>query len=133
MKTPGYENSLPVSRGKKIAFWACTGLVLLETAVGSFWDLFQIPFVLDVFKHLGYPAYLLIYLGIAKLLAVIVFFVQGLPRLKEWVYAGLFFTYTGAVFSHLAMSEYAEAVSPIVLAVLTLVSWVLQPLAFSRR
>jgi DoxX-like family len=41
--------------------------------------------------------------------------VPGFPRLKEWAYAGAVFTYTGAVGSHLAVSDGAGAlVIPII-------------------
>lgn len=53
----------------------------------------------EIFKHLQYPEFLIRFLGIAKLLAVIAILVPGMPRLKEWAYAGLVFDLTGAVFA----------------------------------
>jgi uncharacterized membrane protein YphA (DoxX/SURF4 family) len=55
----------------------------------------------DVFNQLGYPVYMLPFIGVAKLLGIIALLVPGFPRVKEWAYAGFFFDLTGAVFSGL--------------------------------
>ena len=116
-----------LSKISTITYWVVTALVGLETAVGAYWDLAQIPFVKDVFERLGYPLYFLTFMGIWKLPGAIVLLCPGFPRLKEWVYAGLIFTYTGAAFSHFAVGEIPETVSPIILTILTLISWRLRP------
>jgi len=48
---------------------------------------------------LGYPKYLIAFLGVAKALGVIAMLIPGFPRLKEWAYAGLFFDLLGATYS----------------------------------
>jgi hypothetical protein len=48
---------------------------------------------------LGYPVYILPFLGWAKILGVIAILVPGLPKIKEWAYAGLFFDLVGAWYS----------------------------------
>src|SRR5260370_308524 len=58
-------------RLRTIIYWVVSAPVLLETAVGAEWDFARIPFVREIFAHLGYPLYLLTILGIAKVLAVI--------------------------------------------------------------
>jgi hypothetical protein len=60
---------------------------------------------IEVFEHLGYPAYLLLFLGTAKILGVIAVLVPGAGRLKEWAYAGLVFDITGALYSHLSVGD----------------------------
>ncbi|HMX38014.1 MAG TPA: DoxX family protein, partial [Ferruginibacter sp.] len=78
--------------------------------------------------HLGYPAYLMTLLGILKILGVIVVTIPGLPRLKEWAYAGFFFSMAGAIFSHLAINDPAKDIfGPLLLLVLTLLSWHFRP------
>lgn len=47
---------------------------------------------------LGFPKYLIPFLGIAKLIGAIVILIPGLNRLKEWAYAGLFFDLAGATY-----------------------------------
>jgi uncharacterized membrane protein YphA (DoxX/SURF4 family) len=58
-------------------------------------DVRRIPDALLVFKHLGYPPYLLVFLGTAKILGVVAVLVPGFPRIKEWAFAGLTFDVTG--------------------------------------
>lgn len=113
------------SRVQTITYWIATGIVALETAVGAVWDLWQIPFVIEVFEKLGYPAYFLTFMGIWKVPGAIVLIIPKYPRLKEWVYAGLIFTYTGAAFSHIAVGDFM--LDPIIFTLLTIVSWGLRP------
>jgi hypothetical protein len=84
-------------------------------------DVLQIPDALVVFKHLGYPPYLLVFLGTAKILGVVAVLVPGLPRIKEWAFAGLIFDVTGALYSHLSVADPPSAWAPAVIG-LTLVS-----------
>ncbi|MGN8039636.1 DoxX family protein [Chitinophaga sp. 22321] len=118
-------------RTRTVFFWIATGIIALETGVGAGWDLLKIPFVRTVMVQLGYPEYILIIMGAWKILGVPVLLAPGLPRLKEWVYAGLFFIYTGAAASHLAIGQGADAIGPFIFALLTITSWALRPA--SRR
>ncbi|HEY7235517.1 MAG TPA: DoxX family protein [Gemmatimonadaceae bacterium] len=86
------------------------------------------PFVLDIITHLGYPAYLLVILGIFKVLGGIVLLAPKLPRLKEWAYAGVFFELTGAAASWtLHRDSASELLGPISLIVVAMISWALRP------
>jgi hypothetical protein len=50
------------------------------------------------------------------------------PLLKEWAYAGAFFTYTGAIASHLTTGyDLGEVGLLAVLTALTILSWALRP------
>jgi DoxX-like family len=68
-------------------------------------DVLQIPMAVAIFTHLGYPTYLLPFIGIAKILGVVAVLVPGFPRLKEWAYAGLVFDLTGALYSHISVGD----------------------------
>ena len=62
------------------------------------------------------------------ILAGVALLVSRFPRLKEWAYAGLFFIYTGAFMSHLAVGDPAfMLIAPVVFTSLVLVSWALRP------
>ena len=51
----------------------------------------------------------------------------GVPRLKEWAYAGLVFNYAGAALSHLAARDGVETlIGPIIFGILTVTSWSLR-------
>lgn len=54
---------------------------------------------------LGYPVYFIPFTGWAKIIGVIVLLIPGLPGVKEWAYAGLFFDLVAAVYSGIAVSK----------------------------
>ena len=107
----------------------------LETLAGGITDLAHGraalasgPFVTDVVGQLGYPIYVLTILGVWKVLGAITLFLPGLPRLKEWAYAGIVFELTGAAASHqLHGNGVADILPPLVMAVVAMISWVLRP------
>ena len=53
-------------------------------------------------RHLGYPDYFNPFIGVLKLLGVIAILIPGIPRVKEWAYAGFFFDLLGATYSMIA-------------------------------
>ena len=89
----------------KTLYWVFTGLMAAFMLVGAVPDILQVSQVLDFFKHLGYPRYLLPFLGTAKALGVIVVLIPGFRALKEWAYAGLAFDLVGALYSHLSVGD----------------------------
>jgi hypothetical protein len=113
-------------------YWLATLAVAAELGLGGIWDIARLPFVRDLVTRLGYPSYFLVLLGTWKVLGAIALLVPRRPLLKEWAYAGTFFTYTGAIASHLTTGyDLAEVGLLAVLAALTVVSWALRPA--SRR
>lgn len=83
-------------------YWVFTGLLCLMMVMASIPDLLMTPQAMGGFAHLGYPVYLLPFLGVARVLGVIAILVPGRPRLKEWAYAGFTFDLVGAIYSGLA-------------------------------
>ena len=61
-----------------------------------------------IVTHLGYPQYILSFLAVAKLLAVIAILIPGFPRLKEWAYAGLIIDLSGALYSTICVGDPAK-------------------------
>ncbi|GAB3984423.1 DoxX family protein [Actinoallomurus acanthiterrae] len=115
-------------RRRSAGYWTATVLVAGEMGVGGIWDIARISYVRDVVTHLGYPSYFLVLLGTWKVLGAVAMVVPRRPLLKEWAYAGAFFTYTGAIASHLT-TGYAlgELVPLTVFTALTVLSWTLRP------
>ena len=114
------------------AYWLLTLVITFELAAGGVWDLLRIEYVRVMLAHLGYPLSLLIILGVWRIPGALVLLLPRFPRLKEWAYAGAFFNYSGAAASHLLAGDAAARwVGPLVLCVLTLVSWAMRPA--SRR
>ncbi len=119
-------------RGRQGVYWAATLLVTAELAVGGEWDVARVALVRSVVERLGYPDYLLVILGVWKLLGAAALLAPRLPLLKEWAYAGVVFADTGAIASHLVVGYGIGEVAFLVpLAGLTVVSWSLRPA--SRR
>jgi hypothetical protein len=89
----------------QLLYWSITGLMAAFMLMASIPDILRIPQAVDVITHLGYPTYLVRFLGIAKTLAVIAILAPGFFWLKEWAYAGLIFDLIGAFYSHLAVGD----------------------------
>lgn len=67
-------------------------------------DILVVPDAVEfVSTKLGYPKYIIAFLGVAKALGVIAIVVPGYPRIKEWAYAGLFFDLVGATYSNICV------------------------------
>jgi len=117
-----------MTKRNKIIYWIATGWLSLGMLSTGIVQLIRLKEEVDMFIHLGYPVYLLTILGVWKMLGVVAVLVPKFPLLKEWAYAGFFFAMSGAVFSHLAAGDGAkEFFGPVLLIVLTLVSWYFRP------
>lgn len=99
----------------KIIYWILTGLMAAGVGVGAIFDAIPVPEAVAYVTRLGYPAYLVPFLGVAKILGVITILVPGFPRLKEWAYAGITFDLIGAMYSHIAFGDGAAVWMPIIL------------------
>lgn len=113
----------------KIIYWIATIWLSLGMVSSGIVQLIKMD---EEVKHtsegLGYPVYFLTILGVWKLLGVVAILVPKLPLVKEWAYAGFFFSMTGAIFSHIASgSAGVEYFGPSLLIVLTITSWYFRP------
>ncbi len=116
----------------KIAYWITTAIVAFVLLSGGVAMVLQRPENIAGMAHLGYPAYMLVILGVWKLLGGITLLVPRLPRLKEWAYAGTIFDLTGATASHAACHDSVfHVIAPLLIAAIALASWALRPA--SRR
>ena len=116
------------TRYRTAGYWLATVPVAAELGLGGAWDIARLPFVRDLVTHLGYPAYFLVLLGTWKMLGAVALLIPRHPLLKEWAYAGAFFTYTGAIVSHLTTGyDLGEVGLLAVMTVLTVLSWALRP------
>jgi uncharacterized membrane protein YphA (DoxX/SURF4 family) len=117
-----------MTKTQKIIYWIATVWLSLGMLSSGIIQLLQVPFEVDFMAALGYPAYFLTILGAWKILGVIAILIPKYPRLKEWAYAGFFFTATGAIVSHISVGDPVTAALPaVLLTVLTVVSWHLRP------
>ncbi|GAA4209916.1 hypothetical protein GCM10022289_36310 [Pedobacter jeongneungensis] len=70
----------------------------------------------EVLKHLGYPMYLLIIVGIAKLLGAISILQHKYTAIKEWAYAGFAINFIGAFASRAFVGDGISLLIPPVIA-----------------
>ena len=120
-----------MTKRNKIIYWISTIWLALGMLATGLVQLFKGKAGqggVEMITHLGYPVYLLTILGVWKILGVVAVLMPKFPLLKEWAYAGFFFNMSGAVFSHLVSgSEAKEFFGPLLLIVLTVVSWYFRP------
>ena len=117
-----------MEKRKLIWYWIITILLSFCIFFGGLAQALQLKEVLQGFKPLGYPTYFISLIGIWKVLGVFAILIPKFPLLKEWAYAGIFFTMSGAVISHIASDDVkVQIISPIVLAIFTVLSWYLRP------
>lgn len=115
------------NKAKTIAYWVTTGLVVF-CMTGGIFQLLGVSTTVDGIVKLGYPAYIIPALGLGKVLAIVAIVWPGVPRLKEWAYAGIFFNMIGATVSHVASGDPAwNVIVTSTIAVLILASWALRP------
>lgn len=113
---------------RTIVYWVATCWLALGMVSTGMVQLAGNKEEISNFKHLGYPIYLMVLLGVWKLLGSAVVLLPGLRLLKEWAYAGFFFAMTGAAFSRLYMGDPVVQIFPsLLLLCLTVVSWYFRP------
>jgi uncharacterized membrane protein YphA (DoxX/SURF4 family) len=115
-----------------IAYWITTGLTAFVFLSGGAGELARPAALVQGMTHLGYPLYFVTILGVWKILGGITVLAPGLPRLKEWAYAGMFFDLSGAAASHAATGDpVGKIVTPLIILGIVMASWALRPA--SRR
>jgi hypothetical protein len=89
----------------KIIYWVITIILAGMLGFGAIFDALSVPEAVEHVTNLGYPKYLVPFLGLAKIAGLIVILIPKYFRLKEWAYAGLVFDIGGAIFSHIYVGE----------------------------
>jgi len=111
-----------IMKKDKIIYWVATGLLAAGMSMSAFMYLSKNEELMASFQQLGFPAYFVSLLGIAKLSGVILLLAPSGDRLKEWAYAGFMFTFGGAIWTHIATGT--PWITPVVFLALLAVSYV---------
>jgi len=118
-----------MSKRNKIIYWIATLWLALGMVSSGIVQLIKNKEEVNMMTHLGYPLYFLTIIGVWKMLGVAAVLIPKIPLVKEWAYAGFFFAMSGAVVSHFAVGDGAkEFFGPVLLLILTVISWYLRPL-----
>lgn len=110
----------------KIIYW--TGIILTSLWFGAsgFFELTTNPIVWAITQQLGYPEHFIYLLGVMKVVGVITLLIPNkLLRLKEWVFAGVFFDITFAFFSKLAVLGFPATTDAIIAFVMVSVTYIM--------
>jgi DoxX-like family len=125
----GVAATAPVGKrepGKRglILYWVFTLLLIVQLMVSGTALILGPPMIATLIRHLGYPEYFAVFLGIAKLLAIVAIAQSWSPTLKEWGYAGATFDLLAADISHIASHDSAKDIAgPFVIMVLLALSY----------
>lgn len=91
--------------GPTISYWIVSALMASFMVMSAIPDVTRSEVAVTAFTHLGYPVYLLRFIGIAKIAGVAAVLLSSSRRVREWAYAGLVFDLTGALYSHLSVGD----------------------------
>ena len=118
------------SSGRALAYWITTTAAAIAFAVPGVGDITRAPHFAEDMARLGYPPFFILILGTWKLLGAAAILAPGLPRLKEWAYAGMIFDLTGAAVTRAFVGDGVVSVLiPLLISVVVFSSWALRPRA----
>lgn len=117
-----------MEKPRLILYWFTSAAAALLFAVpGSALLLKAVHFATEMVR-LGYPDYFLFPFGLFKVAGAITILLPGLPRLKEWAYAGMVFDVAFASYSRAATNDpLPQIVFPLCIGTLVVASWALRP------
>lgn len=86
---------------KRTIYWIVTGLFTAMLTFGSVFNVLSAPEAVElIVTKLGFPAFMVPFVGVMKILGCIALLIPGYPRIKEWAYAGIFYDLAGAMLAH---------------------------------
>ncbi|QPH41330.1 DoxX family protein [Pedobacter endophyticus] len=110
----------------KTWYWIATIIFALMMIMDGIGGVTQQEAGKEVLQHLGYPMYLLIISGVAKLLGAVAILQTKYKTVKEWAFAGFAFNFILAFFSRLAVGdELALLIPPIVALAIMFIPYIL--------
>lgn len=102
----------------KTWYWVATIIFALVMIMDGIGGIIQQEAGKEVLKHLGYPMYLLIIVGIAKLLGAASILQNKFKTIKEWAYAGFAINFIGAFASRAFVGDGISLLIPPLIALI---------------
>ena len=102
----------------KTWYWITTIIFALMMIMDGVGGITQQEAGKEVLKHLGYPMYLLIIVGIAKLLGAASILQNKFTTIKEWAYAGFAINFIGAFASRALVGDGISLLIPPLIALI---------------
>ena len=107
-------------------YWIATIIFALMMLMDGFGGVTQQEAGKEELRHLGYPMYLLIIVGIAKLLGALAILQQKFVVIKEWAFAGFTINFIGAFASRAFVGDgVALLIPPLVALVIMFIPYIL--------
>ncbi|MFD2583562.1 DoxX family protein [Pedobacter vanadiisoli] len=107
-------------------YWIITIIFALMMIMDGFGGITQQEAGKEVFKHLGYPMYMLIIVGVAKLLGAVSILQNKYAVVKEWAYAGFAINFIGAFVSRAFVGDGVSLlIPPLVALVIMFIPYIL--------
>jgi len=107
-------------------YWIATIIFALMMIMDGVGGITQQEAGKEVLKHLGYPIYLLIIVGIAKLLGAASILQNKFKTIKEWAYAGFAINFIGAFASRAFVGDGVPLlIPPLVALVIMFIPYIL--------
>ncbi len=108
----------------KTIYWISTALAMLTGATTAFMY-FTNPQFIEGYRHLGFPDYFRIELGIFKIIGLLILLIPTIPaRMKEWAYVGFMITFVSGIIAHGTVDGLGLAMAPMIPLVFLIVSYI---------
>ncbi len=108
----------------KTIYWISTVLAMLTGATTAFMY-FTSPQFIEGYRHLGFPDYFRIELGIFKIVGLLILLIPAISaRIKEWAYVGFGITFTSGIIAHGTVDGIGLAMAPMIPLVFLIVSYI---------
>ncbi|MBO9564855.1 MAG: DoxX family protein [Niastella sp.] len=110
----------------KVLYWTLTIIFSLAMFLDGIGGVTQQEAGQEVMRHLGYPMYVLIIFGVAKLMGVIAIIQTKFLAIKEWAYAGFAFNFLGAFASRAFSGDsIGETIFPLIMLLIMFLPYLL--------
>ncbi len=110
----------------RIWYWIITGLFAAFMIFSGVMGLIGSEAGNELFISLGYPLYLNIIIGVAKILGALVLVYPNFNVLKEWAYAGFAIDFVGASASFaLNGNSFGDVLGPLIFLAVMFISYAL--------
>lgn len=108
----------------KIIYWSATSLAMVTGAATAFMY-FSSPKFIEGYRHLGFPDYFRIELGVAKILGMLILLIPAIPgKIKEWAYTGFGITFISGIIAHGTVDGLSLAIVPAIPLLFLIISYV---------
>ena len=114
------------TKALKVSYWTATIIFALLLVMDGIGGVTRAEAGREALAHLGYPMYLLVVAGVAKLLAAVAILQSRFHTVKEWAFAGFAFTCVLAFCSRAAVGDgFGLLIFPVVFLAIMLVPYIL--------